>query len=69
MTDEEFEKLVKEYQDELESLKQIRIENSRRRSKMTKEEFINDYVNDLNAVYNDAIKNGVDIVYVGDEEI
>ena len=69
MTDEEFEKLVKEYQDELEDLKQRRIENSIRKSKLTKEEFINEYISDLNAVYNDAIKNGVDIVYVGDEEI
>lgn len=69
MTDEEFEKLVKEYQDELEDLKQRRIENSIRKSKLTEEEFINEYISDLNAVYDDAIKNGVDIVYVGDEEI
>ena len=69
MTDEEFEKLVKEYQQGLKDLEEIREENSKRRSKMTEEEFINDYISDLNAVYEDAIKNGVDIVYVGDEEI
>ena len=36
---------------------------------MTEEEFINDYISDLNAVYEDAINNGMDIVYVGDENV
>ena len=68
MTDEELNKLVKEYENELLELKKMRIENSIRRSKMTKEEFINDYVNDLQAVYNDAIENGVEIIKIPNDE-
>ena len=68
MTEKEFNDLVKEYQQGLKDLEEIRAENSKRRSQMTEEEFMNEYLNDLNKVYNDAIKNGVDIVYVGDED-
>ena len=69
MTEKEFNELVKEYQQGLKDLEEIRAENSKRRSKMTEEEFINDYISDLNAVYEAAINNGMNIVYVGDDNV
>ena len=40
MTEKEFNELVKEYQQGLKDLEEIREENSKRRSKMTEEEFV-----------------------------
>ena len=68
MTEEELQKILKEYQEELADLEKRRKEKALRRANMTEEELIQDLADEYKAVYEDAVKEGMPIVVVGEDE-
>lgn len=59
MTDEEFKKLVKEYQDGLDEMEEIRQEQARRFEGLTQEEFEKELEKQLEEMLEDARKNPI----------
>ena len=59
MTDEEFKKLVKEYQEGLNQVEEVKKEYNEKYENLSEEEFINEFSNQLNEVLEDAKKNAV----------
>ena len=68
MTDEELEKIIQMYQQELAELKENRKRKAARRANMTEEELIADMVAEAKVVAEDAEKSGVRTVTFPSED-
>jgi adenylate cyclase len=61
MDEKMLEEILKDYQDELRELREVRRKNAERHSKMTEEELIQELTLSYEEVLKDATENGVTI--------
>lgn len=69
MDKEKIESMADDYENELERLEEIRAENAARYEGLSEEEFVKQLAADYEAIYKDAIDEGIDIdIVMPDEE-
>ena len=70
MKENKIDKMAQEYKDELDVLDEIRAENALRFEGLSEEDFIKQLAEDYEAIYKDAIEQGMDIEIISadDEE-
>lgn len=69
MDKEKIESMADDYENELERLEEIRAENAARYEGLSEEEFVKQLAADYEAIYKNAIDEGIDIdIVMPDEE-
>lgn len=68
MDEKKINELGEQYIDELDVLDEIRAENAARFEGLTEEEYVKQLAEDYEAIYKDAIANGMDIEIVSPDE-
>lgn len=69
MDKEKIESMADDYENELERLEEIRAENAARYEGLSEEEFVRQLAADYEAIYKNAIDEGIDIdIVMPDEE-
>ena len=68
MDEKKINELGEQYIDELDVLDEIRAENAARFEGLTEEEYVKQLAEDYEAIYKDAIANGMDIEIVSPDK-
>lgn len=68
MEKEELDKMINEFEQELEDMNARRQANSEKYSTLSEEDLVQQLASDYETVYNDAVSGGVAIEVVSDEE-
>ena len=68
MEKEELDKIINEFEQELEDLSKRREKNSEKYSALSEEELVEQLTADYEMIYKDAVSSGMDIEPVSDEE-
>ena len=68
MTEEELNKIIKEYQESMRELEETRRAFNEKYENMSEEELVDAMAKDLQEVLEDAEKNGVNVIKVGTDD-